>query len=53
MSTVYIRRELSYQAVQFSGSIIKIGRALIAGGIVEGSKVKVDEKDGQLSIEVK
>ncbi len=31
----------------------KIGRALIAGGIVEGSKVNVNEKDGQLTISVK
>jgi ATP-dependent Clp protease ATP-binding subunit ClpB len=31
----------------------KIGRALIAGGIIEGSKVSVSEKDGQLAIAVK
>ncbi len=30
----------------------KIGRALIAGGITEGSKVTVDEKDGSLTVGV-
>jgi ATP-dependent Clp protease ATP-binding subunit ClpB len=30
----------------------KIGRALIAGGITEGSKVTVDEKDGSLHVAV-